>query len=75
MKKISNILFWIYQTIIKTVFTLIGVRSGQTCRFEPSCSMYAKESFEKYGFFKALYKTIRRILRCHPWSSGGVDLP
>ncbi|PCI24110.1 membrane protein insertion efficiency factor YidD [Candidatus Peregrinibacteria bacterium] len=45
------------------------------CQFVPSCSEYAKQSFEKYSFFTALYKTSSRILRCHPWSKGGKDLP
>lgn len=43
------------------------------CRFYPTCSAYALEAFEKYGFFKALYLTVRRILRCNPFCKGGYD--
>ena len=75
MKKIINAVFWIYQIIVKTIFTLMGVRGGRTCRIEPTCSEYARQSFKKYSFFKAFLKTIRRIVKCHPWSSGGIDLP
>lgn len=43
------------------------------CRFYPSCSMYAIEAFQKYGFPKALYLTIFRILKCNPLHPGGFD--
>jgi putative membrane protein insertion efficiency factor len=45
------------------------------CRFSPSCSHYAHEAFAKYPFAKALGKSIWRLLRCHPFSRGGVDQP
>lgn len=45
------------------------------CKFIPSCSEYSKESFKKYFFIKALYKSILRILRCNPFNEGGIDLP
>lgn len=43
------------------------------CRFHPSCSEYAMEAIEKYGFFQGGIKAIMRILRCHPFSAGGYD--
>lgn len=43
------------------------------CRFYPSCSEYAKESFEKLPFYQALPKSIWRILRCNPFSEGYFD--
>ncbi|MBC7943923.1 MAG: membrane protein insertion efficiency factor YidD [Burkholderiales bacterium] len=46
---------------------------GPHCRFTPSCSQYASEAFEKYGFARATRLSIARILRCHPWCSGGYD--
>jgi len=46
------------------------------CKFTPSCSEYSKESFKKYNFFKAFWKTVWRILRCNPWNKNwGIDLP
>lgn len=45
------------------------------CRYYPTCSEYGKKAFEKYGFIKGSIKTIWRIIRCNPWSKGGVDLP
>lgn len=48
---------------------------GNVCRFYPSCSHYAEEALDKYGFLKGSYLTIKRLLRCGPWSKGGIDLP
>lgn len=43
------------------------------CRFYPSCSEYAIEAIEKHGVFSGLFKGLKRILRCHPFSRGGYD--
>lgn len=43
------------------------------CRFTPTCSQYAVESYKKYNFFKATFMTIWRILRCNPFNKGGHD--
>ena len=44
------------------------------CRFYPSCSSYAQEAITRYGALKGGYLAIRRLLKCHPWHPGGVDL-
>jgi len=44
-----------------------------SCRFYPTCSMYAIEAIEKYGIFKGGLMAILRILRCNPFSKGGYD--
>ena len=45
-----------------------------SCKFEPSCSSYCLECFEKYNFVKAIFKSTLRILRCNPWfGHGGHD--
>lgn len=43
------------------------------CRFQPTCSEYAIQAVEKYGFFKGGFKAFWRVLRCNPFNSGGVD--
>jgi hypothetical protein len=43
------------------------------CKFYPSCSEYMKQSVEKKGILVGLAKGFYRILRCNPWSKGGVD--
>ncbi|MDJ0622778.1 MAG: membrane protein insertion efficiency factor YidD [Desulfocapsaceae bacterium] len=44
-----------------------------SCRFTPTCSHYAIEAFERYGFLKGAFLTAKRILRCHPLCRGGYD--
>ncbi len=46
---------------------------GKNCRFEPTCSQYAKESIEIHGAFIGGYYSLIRILKCGPWSAGGID--
>ncbi len=45
------------------------------CKFQPSCSEYSRRSIMKYGILKGFIKGIWRILRCNPWSAGGIDNP
>jgi uncharacterized protein len=46
---------------------------GHNCRYHPTCSAYALEALEKHGAIKGCYLTVRRIMRCHPWGSSGID--
>lgn len=52
-----------------------GFFAPGVCRFHPTCSEYGYQSIKKYGLVRGVPKTIWRILRCNPWSHGGVDLP
>ncbi len=49
--------------------------SARFCRFYPSCSEYAYQVIKKRGLFRGIFLSIKRILKCHPWHPGGVDLP
>jgi putative membrane protein insertion efficiency factor len=44
-----------------------------SCRFTPSCSHYGYEAFNRFGFFRGGWLTVRRVLRCHPFNPGGYD--
>ncbi len=66
MKKIALKLIDIYQQL--------PLSSHSKCKFYPTCSNYAKEAIERFGIFKGGYLTIKRILRCNPFSKGGIDL-
>tara|TARA_Y100000590_G_scaffold470388_2_gene664431 strand:+ start:11798 stop:12007 length:210 start_codon:yes stop_codon:yes gene_type:complete len=43
------------------------------CRYTPTCSEYAVQSFEKYGFLIGIWLTIKRLARCNPFGSSGLD--
>lgn len=58
-------LIWLYQTLVSSY-------NPPCCRFMPSCSWYAREAIDKYGWY-GLWLTLQRLARCHPWSKGGVD--
>ena len=45
----------------------------QRCRYHPSCSHYAVGAIKHYGILRGLVLAAWRVLRCNPWSHGGVD--
>jgi putative membrane protein insertion efficiency factor len=46
---------------------------GPRCRFYPSCSSYAVEALRGHGPLKGTWLSAHRLLRCHPWTPGGLD--
>jgi putative membrane protein insertion efficiency factor len=46
-----------------------------TCKYHPSCSEYAIQALRKHGLLKGSVLAVWRLLRCNPWSHGGVDYP
>ncbi|CAN5709183.1 membrane protein insertion efficiency factor YidD [soil metagenome] len=46
---------------------------GRRCRYEPTCSHYAREALRRYGAKRGSLLAAKRVLRCHPWAPGGVD--
>lgn len=45
------------------------------CRFEPSCSEYARGALSGHGVIRGGWLTLRRLARCHPFHPGGYDPP
>ena len=43
------------------------------CRFEPTCSDYASQAISRFGVLKGCGLAITRVLKCHPFHSGGYD--
>lgn len=52
---------------------LLSPSVGQSCRFAPTCSVYAIQAFEKHGAVVGTGLAAWRILRCNPWCHGGCD--
>ncbi|MEO0280763.1 MAG: membrane protein insertion efficiency factor YidD [candidate division WOR-3 bacterium] len=63
----------IFIYFIKIYKRFISPMFPPTCRFTPTCSEYSLQAYQKYNFIKASFLTIRRILRCNPFSKGGYD--
>jgi putative membrane protein insertion efficiency factor len=66
MKQIALILIKIYRLILSPLL-------GHHCRFFPTCSVYAYQAIEKYGFVKGITLGIKRLIKCHPLHPGGID--
>ena len=45
------------------------------CKYHPTCSEYAALAIRRHGLFKGAGLAVWRLLRCNPWSHGGVDYP
>jgi putative membrane protein insertion efficiency factor len=58
----------VYQWAISPLF-------GQRCKYYPSCSEYAVQAIREFGVLRGLVLAGWRLLRCNPWSKGGVDHP
>lgn len=43
------------------------------CRYEPTCSRYAAQAIREFGILRGLVLAGWRLLRCNPWSHGGID--
>ena len=46
---------------------------GQRCKYHPSCSRYALDALHEHGVLRGVVLAGWRLLRCNPWSRGGVD--
>ena len=61
--------------VLRAFFPSPGVAGAPTCKYHPTCSEYASLAYRELGVVRATAKTTWRLLRCNPWSGGGVDYP
>lgn len=66
MKRIALGLIRFYQLAISPY-------TPPSCRYIPTCSQYGYEAITKHGLIKGGLLTAKRLLRCHPFSRGGID--
>jgi len=59
--------------IIRGYQYLISPFLAPSCRYTPTCSNYAIEAVQRFGFLRGLILSVRRIFSCHPWHHGGYD--
>lgn len=68
--------FWLYKRLISPI--LHGISSVISpvpagCRFQPTCSEYAYVALHRHGIVRGGLLAVWRVLRCHPFSRGGLD--
>jgi putative membrane protein insertion efficiency factor len=59
--------------VFRAIVPSYGAAGAPTCKYHPSCSAYASDALRKYGPLRGSAKAAWRLLRCNPWSRGGVD--
>lgn len=62
-----------FELLIRFYQKYISPLKPACCRYYPSCSQYALEAVKKHGAVKGVLLAVWRILRCNPYSKGGVD--
>ena len=66
MKTIAIALLRLYKLILSPLLPA-------ACRYEPTCSVYAREAVERHGALRGTIMAARRLARCHPFREGGYD--
>ena len=73
VRQILRFLGWLLILPIRFYQKCISPLTPPTCRFTPTCSIYAIQAIRKHGPFKGLALAVWRILRCNPWGGSGYD--
>lgn len=68
VRHVALALLWIYRHCISPL-------KPSCCRFEPTCSAYARTAIERFGVGRGCWLACRRILRCHPFYRGSLYDP
>jgi putative membrane protein insertion efficiency factor len=66
VKTLAALLVHIYRFLVSPLL-------GPRCKYHPSCSQYALDALQEFGFVRGTALACWRLLRCNPWSHGGVD--
>ena len=66
-------LVWLLILPVRAYRLLLSPWIGHSCRFQPSCSVYAIEALETHGPVHGLWLTLRRVARCNPCGGSGYD--
>ncbi|HZW63761.1 MAG TPA: membrane protein insertion efficiency factor YidD [Flavobacteriaceae bacterium] len=69
----NALLLKLFLFFIKVYQKAISPFFPSTCRFQPTCSHYAKEALQVHGIWYGGKLALKRILSCHPWGKSGYD--
>jgi uncharacterized protein len=70
VKRLLLALLWLYRRVLSPAHRALV---GPACRFEPTCSAYAEEALHKHGAWRGAGLAAWRLMRCQPFSRGGID--
>ena len=70
---VTFIMSRVYIIVIRGYQLFISPLFRPQCRFNPSCSNYTIQAIEQHGSLAGLYFGLKRLLKCHPFNSGGYD--
>lgn len=73
MNRVSAFAVMTLGKLIALYKALVSPYLPPSCRFIPTCSMYAMEALDKHGLVKGLMLTVARVARCNPFCRGGYD--
>jgi hypothetical protein len=59
--------------IIRLYQATVSIFFGPCCRFDPSCSSYALMAIQRFGPWKGVWLSLKRVMKCHPFHPGGFD--
>lgn len=72
-RAVTSVPRWIMVAVIKVYQWTISPLLGPRCKYYPSCSNYGLEAVRRHGAVRGFALGVWRVLRCNPWSHGGVD--
>lgn len=74
-KNLAIVLIKLYQVFLSPDHSWLKAKYPYGyCRHYPTCSEYSKQALTKFGFTKGVLLSIRRIIKCNPWTEPKVDL-
>lgn len=69
----QNLITALLDGVIALYQFILSPYLGVNCRYQPSCSAYARTSLAEHGLVRGGGLALRRLLRCHPWGGHGYD--
>lgn len=71
--KTKNPIGWLLILLVKLYQWIISPILPNSCRFDPTCSVYTIQAIHEWGPIKGFWLGLKRISKCHPWGSHGYD--
>jgi len=73
-KLLSALIKLPFYALIRSYQWFVSPAFPSSCRFYPSCSQYMLDAIETHGIVLGIYYGIKRLLKCHPFGSSGIDI-